>query len=42
MLHEVTTGAYYLPVVTTYMEDFYYRSILFDSGTIVHLLFIHQ
>ena len=24
------------------MEDFYYRSILFDSGTIVHLLFIHQ
>ena len=35
MLHAVTTGAYYPQVVRYYMEDFDYRSILVDSGTIV-------
>ena len=35
MLHVVTTGAYYPPVVSYYIEDFYYRSILFDNGDIV-------
>ena len=34
MLHVVTTGAYYPPVVTTGF-DFDYRSILVNSGTIV-------
>ena len=36
MLHTATTGAYYPPVVTMYLEDFDYRSILVDSRTIVH------
>ena len=33
MFHAVTTGAYYPPV-----EDFDHRSILVDSGSIVHAL----
>ena len=36
MLHVVTTGAYYPPVCSYYLEDFDYRSILVDSGIIVH------
>ena len=35
MLHAVATGAYY-PPVGTLLEDFDYRSILVDSGNIVH------